>query len=63
MRTTITLDDRLVDKAAELVGISNRSEVIRQAVETLIRVESAKRLAALGGSDPQASAPPRRSQR
>jgi len=62
MRTTITLNDQLVDRASELVGISNRNDVIREALETLIRVESARRLAALGGSDPKAEAPYRRSQ-
>ncbi|MCL2471892.1 MAG: type II toxin-antitoxin system VapB family antitoxin [Propionibacteriaceae bacterium] len=62
MRTTITLNDELVERASELTGITNRNDVIRGALETLIRVESARRLAALGGSDPQAQAPHRRSQ-
>jgi len=62
MRTTITLNDELVERASELTGVKNRNEVIREALETLIRVESARRLAALGGSDPLAQAPHRRSQ-
>jgi len=62
MRTTITLSDELVARASELTGVANRNDVIREALETLIRVESARRLAALGGSDPQAKAPHRRSQ-
>ena len=60
MRTTVTLDDAAVAEAAELTGISETSALVRSALDTLIRVESAKRLAALGGSDPRASGAPRR---
>lgn len=59
MRTTITLDDALVARAAELTGITERTALIRDGLETLIRVASARRLAALGGSDVQAEAVPR----
>ena len=60
MRTTITLDDALVDRASDLTGIREKSALVREGLETLIRVESARRLAALGGSDPSATAAPRR---
>lgn len=60
MRTTVTLDDALIEQAAELTGIRERSALLRAGLETLIRVESARRLAALGGSDPSAAAAPRR---
>ena len=60
MRTTVTLDDQLMEVAAELTGIRERSELIRHAVNTLIQVESGRRLAALGGKDKTATAPPRR---
>lgn len=60
MRTTVTLDDELMARAVELTGVSERSALLRQGLETLIRVESARRLAALGGSDPQATSAPRR---
>ncbi len=60
MRTTITLDDELVERAAALTGITERSALLRNGLETLIRVESARRLAALGGSDPVAASAPRR---
>jgi len=60
MRTTVTIDDDLLDRAAELTGVTERTALLRQGLETLIRVESAKRLAALGGSDPKAEAAPRR---
>ncbi|MGO4256858.1 type II toxin-antitoxin system VapB family antitoxin [Marmoricola sp. RAF53] len=60
MRTTVTLDDATVARAVELTGVAETSALVRQGLETLIRVETARRLAALGGSDPKASAAPRR---
>lgn len=59
MRTTVTLDDRLLEDARELTGIDERPELIRFGLETVVRLESAKRLAALGGSDKRATAAPR----
>ena len=59
MRTTVTIDDELLARAAELTGVTERTSLLREGLETLIRVESAKRLAALGGSDPAARAPRR----
>ena len=60
MRTTVTIDDELWARASELAGVTERSALIRESLETLVRVESARRLAALGGSDQQATAAPRR---
>ena len=62
MRTTVTIDDELLARARELTGVEERSVLLRTGLETLIRVESARRLARLGGSDPEASAAPRRRQ-
>lgn len=59
MRTTVTIDDELLARAAKLTGVTERTSLIREGLETLIRVESAKRLAALGGSDRAAQAPRR----
>lgn len=59
MRTTVTLDDDLLARAEELTGIRERSALIRDAVELLVRIESGRQLAALGGSDPGAEAAPR----
>lgn len=59
MRTTVTLDDALVQKATELSGTTERSTLVRQGLEALIERESARRLALLGGSDPKAAAAPR----
>lgn len=60
MRTTVTLDDELMKKAAELTGRDNTGSLVRLGLEALVARESARRLASLGGSDPEASAPPRR---
>ena len=60
MRTTVTIDDELLAKAAELTGVTENVALLRQGLQTLIRVESARRLAALGGTDPGAEAAPRR---
>lgn len=60
MRTTVTIDDDLLARASELTGTTEKAALLRQGLETLVRIESAKRLAALGGSDPGAVAAPRR---
>lgn len=59
MRTTVTIDDELLARASELTGITEKSVLLREGLTTLIRVESARRLAALGGSDKEAAAAPR----
>ncbi len=53
MRTTLALDDDLLSKAQYLTGVSEKSALIREALRALIQRESAKRLALLGGSEPQ----------
>lgn len=60
MRTTVTLDDDLIARARALTGVTETSALVREGLETLIRVESARRLVALGGTDPKASSAPRR---
>ena len=60
MRTTVTLDDDLLERAAALTGIVERGALLRSGLETLIRIESGRRLAALGGSDHAAASAPRR---
>lgn len=54
MRTTVTIDDELYMKALEVAdpGI-DKSEIFREAMKTYVRIQSAKRLAALGGMAPQ----------
>ena len=60
MRTTIALDDELVAKAQKLTGVTEKAALMREALRARISRESARRLAALGGSDPNAKAPSRR---
>lgn len=60
MRTTVTLDDDLVARAQELTGRSEVSAIVRMSLELLVRLESGRRLALLGGSEPDAAAARRR---
>jgi Arc/MetJ family transcription regulator len=60
MRTTLILDQALVERAAKLSGISEKTAVVHAGLEALIARESARRLAALGGRDAHARAPRRR---
>lgn len=52
MRTTLNIDDNLYAKAAALTQCTEKSAVIREGLKALIERESAKRLALLGGSEP-----------
>ena len=60
MRTTLILDDALVERARELTGIREKTAIVHAGIEALIARESARRLAALGGAEPQLKAIPRR---
>lgn len=60
MRTTVTLDTELVEKAQAYTGITERSVLLREALAALIQREAARRAIKLGGSDPQATAAPRK---
>ena len=53
MRTTVTIDDNLFEKAAHLTGATEKGAVIREGLKALIERESARRLALLGGSETQ----------
>ena len=60
MRTTLILDRDLVTRAQALTGILEKTAVIHEGLRALVARESARRLAALGGSDTRAAAPRRR---
>jgi len=60
MRTTLALDDDLVAQAQRLTGLQEKSRLMREALTALIQRESARRLARLGGSEPELVAAPRR---
>ena len=60
MRTTLILDDELLGQARRLSGLAEKTAVVHAGLEALIARESARRLAALGGSEPKAKPIPRR---
>ncbi|MBD3423095.1 MAG: type II toxin-antitoxin system VapB family antitoxin [Candidatus Latescibacteria bacterium] len=51
MRTTLNINDELIKKAARLTGIKQKTSLVHLGLEALIALESAKRLAALGGTE------------
>ncbi|MFW6732751.1 MAG: type II toxin-antitoxin system VapB family antitoxin [Synechococcus sp.] len=60
MRTTVNLDDQLLAQALELCGPLERTSLLREALQALVERESARRLAALAGSQPDLQPVPRR---
>ena len=60
MRTTLNIEDELLAKAAELTGIKEKTSLVKLGLEALIARESAKRLAALAGTEKQLEMIPRR---
>lgn len=60
MRTTLNIDDDILKRASELTGVSEKTKLVRMGLDALIARRSALRLAALGGSDPNARQVPRR---
>jgi Arc/MetJ family transcription regulator len=60
MRTTVNLDDELIAKAQRITGLRERKALIDEALRALIQRESAKRLAKLGGTEPDLTRIPRR---
>jgi Arc/MetJ family transcription regulator len=60
MRTTVTLDDTLLARAQDLSGLNERGALLREALKALIERETARRLARLGGTEPDLREAPRR---
>jgi Arc/MetJ family transcription regulator len=60
MRTTLNIDDNLLLRAQQLTGINEKTAIVRSGLEALIARESARRLAKLGGTDPELKDIPRR---
>ncbi len=60
MRTTVTLDDDLLERARRYSGIRETAALMREALKALIEREAAERAALLGGTQPDFVAPPRR---
>jgi Arc/MetJ family transcription regulator len=60
MRTTLILDDDLLERARSLTGLKEKTAMVHAGLEALIARESARRLAALGGSEKALRRAPRR---
>ena len=60
MRTTLNIEDNLLDQASKMTGIKEKTTLVKLGLEALIARESAKRLAKLGGTEKQLKKVPRR---
>jgi Arc/MetJ family transcription regulator len=60
MRTTVALDDDLMEAATKYTGLTEKSAILREALRALIHLEASRRLALLGGSEPGMKPIPRR---
>ncbi|MFO8074036.1 MAG: type II toxin-antitoxin system VapB family antitoxin [Polyangia bacterium] len=60
MRTTLNIDEELLDRARSLTGISGKTALVRAGLEALVERENARRLARLGGTLPELREVPRR---
>jgi Arc/MetJ family transcription regulator len=60
MRTTLIIDDKLLERAKELTGIQEKTALVHAGLEALIAREAGKRLAMLGGTQPELAGIPRR---
>jgi len=60
MRTTLNIEDKLIDKASKLTGVKEKTSLVRLGLEALISRESSRRLAKLGGTEKRLKAIRRR---
>ena len=60
MRTTLNIEDTLLEKAAKLTGVKEKTSLVKLGLQALIAKESAKRLAGLGGTEKNLEMIPRR---
>lgn len=60
MRTTLNIDDQLLAEAQRICGVTEKAALVREGLKALIERESARRLARLGGTEPQLKPIPRR---
>lgn len=60
MKTTLNIEDKLLDRASKLTGIKEKTSLVRLGLEALIAKESSKRLAKLGGTEKKLDVIPRR---
>ena len=60
MRTTLNIEDNLIDQASKMTGIKEKTTLVKLGLEALIARESGKRLAKLGGTEKHLNQVPRR---
>ena len=60
MRTTLNIDDELLERASRMTGVKEKTALVRLGLEALIARESARRLARLGGTEKELGSIPRR---
>jgi len=60
MRTTLNIDDTILRKVSDITGVKEKTSLVRMGLEALLSLESAKRLACLGGTEKHLSPIPRR---
>ncbi len=60
MRTTLNIEDRLLDEASQVTGIREKTALVRMGLEALIALKTSERLAKLGGTEKDLKAIPRR---
>ena len=60
MRTTLNIEDSLIEKASRMTGVKEKTTLVKLGLEALIARESGKRLAQLGGTEQQLKPIPRR---
>lgn len=60
MKTTINIDDQIIERARKLTGVKEKTSLVKMGLETLIAKESAKRLIRLGGTEKELKQIPRR---
>ena len=60
MKITMNINDKLLDRARQITGISSESKLVQEALKALVERESARRLAKSGSSQPELQPIPRR---
>ena len=60
MRTTLNIENELLDRASKLTGVKEKTSLVRLGLEALIALESGRRLAKLGGTEKKLAVTPRR---
>ncbi|MDZ7615844.1 MAG: type II toxin-antitoxin system VapB family antitoxin [Patescibacteria group bacterium] len=60
MRTTLNIDEAILEQASRLTGVREKTKLVRMGLESLVERESSRRLAKLGGTEPKLKPVPRR---